>query len=57
MSEAHSIANKKRWSKIPKNKRSEMMSKVVLIRHEKMTDKEKKEIVKKMLNGKKNKII
>jgi hypothetical protein len=43
MSEKHALANKRRWSKIPKRKRSKMMRDVAKEKASKMSEKERKE--------------
>lgn len=49
----YSLASKKRWSKIPKEERSERMRRIALIKHKKMTPSEKVLHMKRMNEAKK----
>lgn len=53
MSEQHSIAQKKRWSKVSPRVRSKKMSVLALKKQKSMSDKEKREHIRKMVNAKK----
>lgn len=51
MSEKNSLANKKRWAKVPKTLRSKKMREIVLIKHKKSTPEEKRAHALKMVKA------
>lgn len=55
MSQAHSQAMVKRWSKVAPAKRSKTMQKIAKDRMSKLTDKQRKEIGKRLVKARKEK--
>lgn len=53
MSAKHSLANKKKWDKVPKEERSKIMGAKALTKWDKMTEKQKKAHISKMVKARK----